>query len=147
MFSIKSILVVSIVIIVTLTFVFPWNQDCYGSASCISGNVTKVIDGDTLEVNNKPVRIALVSAPELDQVGGLEAKEFVTTICPVGSPVLVDEDDGQIEGSYDRMIAMIHCRGKILNEELIDNNHGVLSSQFCSISEFSEMMWASENGC
>ena len=146
-FSLKSIFVVSAVIIVTLAFVFPWNQDCYGSASCISGNVTNVIDGDTIEVNGKPIRIALVSAPELDQVGGLDAKEFVTSICPVGSPVLVDEDDGQIEGSYDRMIAMIHCRGKILNEEVIENDHGVISSQFCSVSEFSEMTWASENGC
>lgn len=126
---------------------FPWNQDCYGSARWISGNVTSVIDGDTIEVNDKPIRIALVSAPEIDQVMGLEAKEFVTTICPVGSPVLVDEDDGQIEGSYDRMIAMIHCRGKILNEEIIGNDHGIISSQFCSVSELSEMAWASENGC
>ena len=147
MSSLKSILVVSVVIIVTLAFVFPWNQDCYGSASCISGNITSVIDGDTIEVNDKPVRIALVSAPELDQVGGLEAKEFVKTICPDGSPVLVDEDDGQIEGNYDEMIAMIHCRGKILNEEIIKSDHGVISSQFCSVSEFSEMIWASENGC
>lgn len=67
---------------------------------CIKGKLTNIIDGDTLNVDEKRIRLSLTSTPELDQFGGIEAKEYVGKTCPVGSDVLGDEDDGQIEGSY-----------------------------------------------
>lgn len=146
-FPIRSVLAVISVIIVTVVFVFPWDQDCSGDAACISGKVTEVTDGDTITVNDKPIRFALASAPELDQFGGIESREFIEKLCPVGSPALVDEDDGQIKGIYDRMIGLIRCNGKILNEELVTSGNGEIAVQFCSISEFSDMDWASNNGC
>ena len=30
-------------------------------------------------------------------------------MCPIGSEALVDEDDGQKEGSFDRLIELVHC--------------------------------------
>lgn len=143
----RSILAVISVIIITLVFVFPWNQDCSGDAACISGKVTAVTDGDTIRADDKSIRFALASAPEIDQFGGKEAREFIEKLCPVGSPVLVDEDDGQVKGIYDGMVGLVRCNGKILNEELVTSGNGEITVQFCSVSEFSNMDWASENGC
>lgn len=123
------------------------SQNCTGTARCIRGFVTEVIDGDTITVDGQSIRFALASAPELSEFGGIEAKDFIDSICPVGSTVLVDEDDGQTEGSYNRTIGVIYCNGKNLNEELVESDHGYLSSVFCSKSEFSSESWAKKFGC
>ncbi len=121
--------------------------NCSGSAGCFTGIVTRVVDGDTIHVDGNSIRFTLASTPEPNEFGGLEAKQFVEEICPVGSTVLVDEDDGQTEGSYGRMIAVIYCNGINLNEAVIEEGHGYLDSGFCSTSEFSTHSWAQKYGC
>ena len=123
------------------------SQDCSGNARCIIGKVTQVIDGDTVKVDGQSVRFALSSAPELNELRGVDARKFIETICPIGSDVLVDEDDKQTQGSYGRIIGMITCNGANLNEELLDADLGYLSSGFCSTSEFSSNSWAQKHGC
>ena len=121
--------------------------ECSGDARCIPGIITKIIDGDTVKVYGKSVRFALSSAPELNESGGINSKKFIENICPVGSTVLVDEDDGQTQGSYGRIIGVIYCNGLNLNEELLANGSGHLSSGFCNTSEFSSHKWAQKFGC
>jgi len=120
---------------------------CSGSAGCFTGIVTRVVDGDTIHVDGNSIRFTLASTPEPNEFGGLEAKQFVEQICPVGSTVLVDEDDGQTEGSYGRMIAVIYCNGINLNEAVLESGHGYLSSGFCDRSEFAMHSWAQKYGC
>jgi len=69
------------------------------------------------------------------------------TICPVGSEVLVDEDDGQAQGSYGRIIGVIYCNGMNLNSELLDADLGYMEFRFCDISEFGNTDWAIKHGC
>ena len=109
--------------------------------------VTQIIDGDTIKVDGKSIRFALTSTPELNESGGIEARKFIQTICPVGSPVIVDEDAGQPEGSYGRMLAVVYCNGINLNAEVLDAKVGTLSREFCSISEFANDDWAQKHGC
>jgi len=123
------------------------SQKCSGTARCIIGKVTKIIDGDTIHVNGESVRFALSSAPELGGFGGVESRDFIDTICPVGSDVIVDEDDSQTEGSYGRIIGVIYCNGMNLNSELLDADLGYLEDQFCDSSEFAEESWAIKHGC
>ena len=123
------------------------SQECSGTARCITGTVTKIIDGDTIHVNGESVRFALSSAPELSGYGGVESRDFIQTICPVGSEVLVDEDDSQTEGSFSRIIGVITCNGVNLNSELLDANLGYLADQFCDSSEFASESWAIKHGC
>ena len=118
------------------------DSNCDGDARCISGTVTMVIDGDTIKVSEQSIRFALASTPELNEVNGVEAKNFIESICPPGSSVLVDEDDGQPDGSYDRMVGMIHCNGVNLNQAILDAGYGTISKNFCSKSEFSNEVWA-----
>jgi micrococcal nuclease len=123
------------------------SNNCSGSARCFTGDVTQIIDGDTIMVDGESIRFALTSTPELNEFGGPEARNFIASICPVGSQALVDEDDGQTQGSYGRIIGVIYCNGMNLNEEILDADLGILSSGFCSSSEFSTHEWAKRYGC
>ena len=120
---------------------------CSGTASCLTGKVTRITDGDTIDLDHTPIRFALASAPELDTAEGHDAKDFIAQICPVGSSAVVDEDDGQTGGSYGRIIGVVYCNGANLNEELVKSGHGYISSRFCSSSEFSTHPWAQKFGC
>ena len=123
------------------------SEECSGTARCITGKVTKIVDGDTIHVDGVSVRFALSSAPELKGFGGVDSRDFIDTICPVGSDVIVDEDDSQTEGSYGRIIGVIYCNGLNLNSELLDADLGYLENQFCDSSEFAGESWAIKHGC
>jgi|CXWL01.1.fsa_nt_gi endonuclease YncB( thermonuclease family) len=120
---------------------------CLGKADCIRGKVTKINDGDTIKVNEISVRFALTSTPEIGKTGGIEARDYIEEICPVGSDVVADEDDGQTEGSYGRTVAKIYCNGFILNESILEKGLGKISTNFCSKSEFASEPWARKFGC
>ena len=122
--------------------------ECLGTARCIESVITEVIDGDTIKIQGgQKIRFALTSAPELSDVGGLEASQYIATICPPGSFVTIDEDDKQTGGSYGRIIGTIHCDGENLNERLVNSGYGYISKIFCGKSEFASEPWAVRHGC
>ena len=125
------------------------NLACKGSADCFMGSVTEIVDGDTLDVNNVRVRLALVNTPEVGDQGYDEAKRFTESVCPVGSQALVDEDDGQKGGSFGRLIGLVYCTGSgaSLNELLLESNNAVVDERFCSVSEFANEYWVTPYGC
>lgn len=125
----------------------PKEKQCTGDARCISGFVTRVIDGDTIVVGDKSIRFALVNTPEWGDYDYTQAQYFIETICPIGSKVLVDEDDGQTQGSFGRIIAKIYCNELILNEEILEVGHAEILPQFCEVSEFAQDSWAKKHGC
>ncbi len=147
MLPIKYILPVILVVVVILIITIPFGSGCSGDAQCITGKVTEIIDGDTIKVDGKSIRFSLTSTPEIYDEEGILAKKFVEKICPVGSIVLVDEDDLQTKGSYDRIIGLIKCNGKILNKEILESGHGEISTQYCKTSEFADSDWAKRYGC
>ncbi len=147
MLPIKYILPIILVVVVILIITIPFGSGCSGDAQCITGKVTEIVDGDTIKVDGESIRFSLTSTPEIYEEGGILAKKFVEKICPVGSTVLVDEDDLQTKGSYDRMVGLIKCNGKILNEEILKSEHGEISTQFCKTSEFADSDWAKRYGC
>ena len=115
---------------------------CKGTAACFTGTVTHIVDGDTLDVNDQRIRLALVNTPEVGRPGAAEATDFTATACPVGAHALVDEDDGQTGGSYGRMIAVVYCEGVNLNAALVESRHGVILTGYCGVSEFAQEPWA-----
>ena len=122
------------------------SAECFGDALCSSGKVTEIIDGDTVKVDGKSIRLALVDAPELKYDGG-QAKQFVEQVCPVGSQVIVDQDDDQLEDKYGRMLGVVYCNGVNLNQEILDSGIGDLYEAFCDQSEFATHTWATKHGC
>ena len=59
------------------------SQDCSGTAGCIIGTVTKIIDGDTIHVDDQSVRFALALAPNLEGSGGVDSKNFIQLLFEV----------------------------------------------------------------
>jgi hypothetical protein len=100
----------------------------------------------------------LVDTPEIGQSGYLEAINFVQSICGVGTEALVDEDDGQIGGSFGRLIGVVYCGGYFvsLNElqggyfvslNELQGGYAVIDQRYCSKSEFSMTLWDLQFGC
>jgi micrococcal nuclease len=125
----------------------PEGTSCMGSADCLKGEVTRIVDGDTLYVGSTKIRVVLVDTPEVGEPGYSEATNFTATLCPVGSQATVDQDDDQLYDSYNRLLAVVYCDGKNLNKELLENGHAVILTQYCNESEFGGESWARENGC
>jgi endonuclease YncB( thermonuclease family) len=115
--------------------------------------VTEIVDGDTIDINNVRVRLALANTPERGESGYTKAIDFVESVCSTGTRALVDEDDGQKEGSFDRLIGLVYCgdsginNKESLNELLLEGGFAVIDQDFCNISEFSSASWAQKYGC
>jgi len=107
----------------------------------ISGPVTYVVDGDTLDVNDIRIRLSLVNTPEVGEAGFVPAKEFVENLC-LDKNGQVDIDDGQRQGSFGREIGVVYCDGINLNSELMKKGYALISAEFCEVSEFSAEPWA-----
>jgi endonuclease YncB( thermonuclease family) len=124
----------------------------YGDVT--SGSITKVVDGDTLDIDGIRIRLALVNTPERGESGYADATAFTNKLCPVGTIALYDEDEGQKKGSYERTIAKVWCMGypvqapkASLNSQLVYGGHAEILPKFCKISEFGDEPWAEKNGC
>jgi nuclease-like protein len=107
----------------------------------LAGKVNHVVDGDTLDINDIRIRLSLVDTPERGDPGFKEATQFVVKLC-LGENAEVDMDDGQRRGSFGREIGVVYCDGKNLNEQLMENNLGIIDTRFCEKSEFSIEKWA-----
>ena len=124
--------------------------ECVGESHCISSVLDYVIDGDTVRLDDGAgtrVRLALVSAPETYEPGGIRAKNLVSDACPPGTEILVDGDDGQKYGSYGRVVGAVYCNGVNLNQLLLESGMGELAERFCETSEFATTSWAVRHGC
>ncbi len=139
---------IAIIVLSVLTLqYFIQSPECKDDkGECYQTTLLRVIDGDTIKTEDgKSIRFALSSAPELSEEGGIEAKEFIESICPIGSVIFIDEDDLQLKGSYERMIAKVYCKGVVLNQSLLVSNLGTIDTRYCNMSEFAQESWAS--GC
>lgn len=126
---------------------------CQGNADCFGGFVKKIVDGDTLDILDiksgdvKRIRLSLVDTPEIGETNFENAKDFTSGFCPIDSYVLFDEDDGQTEGSFDRMIGKLFCEGESIQNSLLEHGLAVIDTRFCGVSEYSEESWAQNYGC
>ena len=122
-------------------------QHCAGSSGCFSDYVTRIIDGDTIYTDTLKIRLSLTNTPEINQAGYSQATLFTEMLCPVGSRILVDQDDLQPVDNYGRVLAKVYCGDKVLNSELLYNGYANILTQYCSTSEFSGEEWAKKYGC
>jgi endonuclease YncB( thermonuclease family) len=122
---------------------------CQGTSGCVEGIVIRIVDGDTLYVSADDsvykVELALVQTPNRDDDQFLDTTMFTRSLC-LGSPVLVDQDDGQ-QANGGSVVASVYCSSIGLNEELLDNELATLDSEQCESSEFAQTNWALEHGC
>ena len=125
---------------------------CKGTSRCFEGEIKDIIDGDTLLVDEEIVRLSLVNTPEKGEIGYDEAIDFIEERCPVGSKVIVDEDDMQTSRSHRRTLGVVYCfddsgRAMNLNSELVRTGNALVLEDFCDSSEFSGEGWVTSYGC
>lgn len=123
--------------------------ECLGSAGCLEGMATRIVDGDTLYVSVNgtvyKVDLALTEAPSrIDEIF-VESTAFTRDLC-LGSTVLVDQDDMLLTSNSD-IIAVVYCSSSNLNRELLDNGYVELETEQCTTSEFANESWAKDHGC
>jgi micrococcal nuclease len=123
--------------------------ECKSSADYFRGIVNKIVDGDTIDVNNVRIHLSMVNTPERGEVGYNEATDFTESICQVEGNALVDEDDGQKEGSYDRLIGVVYCNGNTasVNQLLLEEGKAIVYEDFCDVSEFANDKWVTNFDC
>lgn len=94
-----------------------------GGSPVLAGTVTKVIDGDTLDVRlasgSVTVRLHSVDAPEWDQPYGRDAfAALYALIANKDVEIEVIEQD-----RYDRQVAVVHVEGVNVNASLVQQGH------------------------
>lgn len=123
------------------------SQNCSGIAKCVSETVTQIVDGDTIYTESYKIRLSLTNTPERDESGFAASTAFTSKMCPVGSSILIDQDDKQLYDNYGRLLANVYCEGESLNSALLYNGYANILTQYCSTSEFSSERWAQDFGC
>ena len=123
--------------------------ECLGSAGCIEGVATRIVDADTLyvDVNGTvyKVDLALTGAPSRTEEMFLESTGFTRDLC-LGSTVLIDQDDRVLTSNSD-VVGVVYCSSSNLNNELLDNGYVKLETEQCTTSEFADEAWIRDNGC
>jgi endonuclease YncB( thermonuclease family) len=124
--------------------------ECLGSADCIEGVATRIVDGDTLYVRANStvykVDLALVEAPSRTEEMFVESTAFTRDLC-LGSTVLVDQDDMLLTSNSGGVIGVVYCSSSNLNSELLNNGYAELETEECATSEFADQPWVRDHGC
>lgn len=103
------------------------------------GKVTRIIDGDTLEVDGRRIRLVGINTPERGELGFYEATNFLESLCPIGSKAGLDIDDAEPKDKYGRTLAVVYCRGINVNVELL--RQGYANVMCIPPSEFDPYSW------
>ncbi len=126
---------------------------CEQIPGCFSGSVTRVIDGDTLDISGHRIRLVLVDAPEWDTVAGPPSTALLRQLCPEGSEATVHQDAWQPEDQYGRILGVVWCGAgsgnadRSANEQMIRSGRARLYRHFCRDSAFGTERWAVALGC
>jgi len=106
----------------------------------VSGQVTRVIDGDTIEVSGiGRIRLVGVNTPERDELGFDEATDFVRAETS-SKNVKVDVDDCEPTDDYGRVLAVVYVDSLNVNAELL--RLGLADVMYIPPSEFNPYLWS-----
>lgn len=131
-------------VIAIIAFVFSLNQSLSFNAFLpqdfkeqnlekeLTGKVSKVIDGDTIELLAKTskenpynhitklkIRLYGIDAPELKQAYGKEAKEYLSALVLKQEVSLIIEN----KDKYNRFVGTLFLKGQDINKEMVKNGY------------------------
>ena len=88
--------------------------------------VSKVIDGDTIQLENGlKVRLLGINTPEKNMIYYEEAKEFLKKKIENRTIEIETNPENKID-KYDRVLAYVFLDGKFINKEILENGLGNL---------------------
>ena len=115
------ILSLFISVILNLLISFSFARKIKAEPVILNGDVTRVRDGDTLEIGHIAVRLAGISAPESNQRLGPEATQFVKRLI-LGKTIRCELNGRK---SYDRMIGTCYSKDIDLAEIIISAGYAI----------------------
>ena len=115
----------SLILIFTL-FIIQCGDSNNKSQDCgpLKGNVTKVIDGDTIQIDNGiKIRYLMVNAPELssNDCFAEEAKQFNSSL--VENQTISLSYDKECKDKYNRLLAYVSIQDREINALLVERGY------------------------
>ncbi|NYT64870.1 thermonuclease family protein [Alcaligenaceae bacterium] len=95
--------------------------------------VTSVHDGDSMRVrcpgdrNTTRVRMAQIDAPELDQAHGIKSRDYLRSICPVGTTARIQQP---AKDQYDRLLGKVYCDDTDVNQAMVKSGYAWVYNQY-----------------
>lgn len=93
-------------------------------SSCMTQSlVTRVVDGDTLEIETgEKVRLICVNTPEKDELGYKDAKSFLENL--VLNKQVTLEKDITNKDKYGRLLRYVYVDNVFVNKEIVQQGYG-----------------------
>lgn len=89
----------------------------------------KVLDGDTLIMQDRTkVRLTGIDAPERNQEGGQEAKQYLSSLVLNKTITLIKVD----KDKYGRQVCKVYCNGSYINELMVISGRAWAYKRFSS---------------
>jgi endonuclease YncB( thermonuclease family) len=92
-------------------------------------HVVYIIDGDTLIMQDRTkVRLTGIDAPEKNQEGGQEAKQYLSSLVLNKTITLIKVD----KDKYGRKVCKVYCNGSYINELMVISGRAWAYKRFSS---------------
>lgn len=106
--------------------------------------VTKVVDGDTLDLNNSQrIRFSGINTPETGECYYQEAKDKLTELV-LGKDVFLEKDKSNV-GKYGRLLRYVYVDATLVNAYLIENGYAKAFDKYKEDTKRYEELKALEN--
>ena len=114
-----------LLLIAIALFLILWAINSF-QASQTQARIINVHDGDTVKVNYRGKKISLrlcgIDANEIRQHGGIEARDYLRSLIPVGSRISILFNSSK---SYNRHVAFIYRGNLDLNLQMVKSGYAV----------------------
>lgn len=125
-----SFLLVAIAVVAGTAFQLPLQAQQAADLQC---KVTSVHDGDSLRVRcpgykkTIPIRLSQIDAPELQQAYGIQSRDHLRSVCPVGAAAVIKNPS---KDQYQRTLGEISCNGKDINTAMLESGSAWVYDQY-----------------
>lgn len=125
-----SFLLVGVAVIAGALFQLPIQAQQAADLHC---NITSVHDGDSLRVRcpgykkTIPIRLSQIDAPELQQAYGIQSRNHLRSVCPVGAAVIVKNPS---QDQYQRTLGEVLCNGTDVNTAMLESGSAWVYDQY-----------------
>lgn len=114
------------------------------------GVLTRVVDGDTIDISGVRYRLSLIDTPERGEPGFWNATNEVKRLCPQNSTVYYDNDDLEQTDRYGRHLGVVWCAGNQYNSTVGEHLYNLGLAEFfhryCESAEAATKEWAEIHG-
>ena len=93
--------------------------------------VIRIIDGDTFEIENgDKVRMIGIDAPELEDEGGIESKNYLKLLIENKYVSLIKDEKNKNKDFFGRLLRYVYLNGSDINLKMIEDGYANVYTKF-----------------